>query len=145
MWFSDMTFRIEWKLDESDGLVQESLLGDITLRDEKHRIEEHSIYLDSWLNALIRGAEAVGRISGAAKIDIPEEPQPLLIHHGGRGGVTLSFRGKDVRAKSVSELISELRSASESFLEKISELKDIGQNIMVNSIRMFVADRGSKQ
>ena len=140
-----MTFRIEWSLDESDGLVQESLLGDITLRDAEHRIEEHSIYLDSWLDALIRGAESVGAISGAAKIDIPEESQPLLVHHGDGGEVTFSFRGEVVRAESVFELISELRSASRLFLEKIRSLKDIEQNALVDSIRMYVAHRNSKQ
>jgi hypothetical protein len=132
----DMTFRIEWRLDESKGLVQESLLGDIKIYDKEHCINEYSVYIDSWLDALIRGAEFT-KANEEAKIEIPEESHPIILCCKQDGRIAASFRGQAVNADSISEFVSELRSASGAFLEKIKALKGLEQNTMVSSIRGF--------
>ena len=135
--FSDMTFRIEWRLEESEGLAQESLLGDIKLHDKEHCINECSVYIDSWLDALIRGAEST-KANEETKIEIPEESHPIILYCKQDGRIAASFRGQAVNADSLSEFISELRCASTAFLEKIKALKELEQNTMVRSIREFL-------
>ena len=135
-WFNDMVFKIEWNLDEAEELAQESLLGDIRLRDKEHFIEERSVYLDSWFYALIKAAkDFVYTKNEEVRIEIPEESLPLVIHFEPNGRVATSFRGRSVSAESQSEFISELLEASGSFLEKIRVVKDIDQNASVNLIR----------
>jgi hypothetical protein len=142
MWCSNMTLKIEWSLDESDELAQESLLGDITISDGVHSIEEQSVYLDSWLNALIREIERVETIQGIKKIEIAEESQPLTICREADGGIVLCFKEGMARADSARELTSELQRTLELFLQKVRTLKDINQNTLVCSIQDFLARQG---
>jgi hypothetical protein len=113
------------------------LLGDIKFYDKEHCINECRVYIDSWLDAPIRGAESA-KANEETKIEIPEESHPIILCCKQDGRIATSFRGQAVDADSLSEFISKLRSASGAFLEKIKALKKLEQNTMVNSIREFL-------
>lgn len=125
-------------LDESDDLATpESLLGNISLSDNERSIEECSVYLDSWLDALIKGLQLINEKNEELRIEIPEESQPMIMRPESDGALTLSFRGRSVSSRSLSEFISELRVTSVAFIERIKNLKDIDRNGLVCSIRDF--------
>jgi hypothetical protein len=136
-----MAFKIEWTLDESEALAQESLLGEITLSgDAQQKIQEESIYVDSWLHALVRGAEAAAASQGrAGTCDIEiEDPRPLKIRWDPDGSLYVRFRDHEVKARSLTEFTSGLRNAAETFLRKTEKLKDSERNEMLRSIRAYV-------
>lgn len=117
--------------------MQESLLGDISLYDNDNCIRESSVYIDSWLEALIRGAEST-RANEHTQIEISEESHPIILYCSQGGRIAASFRGQVVSADSMSEMISELRNVSGAFIEKIKALKGLNQNRMVGSILDFM-------
>src|SRR5688572_26212849 len=116
-----MGFTINWTLDEEEPLVQESLLGSITLDDGQHQIKEDAIWLDSWLDALIQIADVVWHITGVVRIEI-EDPQPLTAHWGPEDVLKVSFKEQVVTAGSLAEFTAELRRASEDFLRRTEVL-----------------------
>jgi hypothetical protein len=137
MWFNDMSFTIEWNLDESDGLVQESLLGDLRFKDREHLFEERSVYLDSWFEALVKAAYFIDANNQEIKVEIQEESHPLTIYLKPNGRVAISFRGRSVDAESLSEFISELLSASGLFLKITKIVKDVDQNASIVSLEYY--------
>ena len=98
--------KIVWRLDEEMPLDPESLLGDIILSDRDTVLQEQQTYIDSWLDALITGLQAV-QVGKAIRVEILEEPDPLVFEPVERG-VRLSYRTMAIEVKSVEALHSAL-------------------------------------
>ncbi len=117
-----MGFQIEWQLDLSDGFDEHSLLGRIRLNDGVRSITEESVYLDSWLDALLVASRTGRSSSRKSIIEIPEQPQPLHVHRDRVGAVHVSFEDKEVIASSIDEFDQTILAAIASFTDEIAKL-----------------------
>jgi hypothetical protein len=68
---------IQFFLDKKDSASSSDLLGEIRLSDGQNTISEKLTYIDSWLEALEKGAKSL-RHKNTATIDLIEEPEPLM-------------------------------------------------------------------
>lgn len=76
---------LEWQLDEEEGpLKADNLMGYLSLGSGDGLIEEHDIYLDSWLLALINGLKGV-EAGKRTPVQIEEELYPLTFEPEGAG------------------------------------------------------------
>ena len=117
-----MSFQIEWQLDLSEHFDEQSLLGSIRLTDGVHSITEESVYLDSWLDALLIAARTGRSNSRESVIEIPEHPQPLRVHRDRVGTVHVSFQNKEVMASSLDEFEQAILAAIAAFTDKVAKL-----------------------
>ena len=62
-------------------------------------LQERQTYIDSWLDALITGLQAV-QVGKAIQVDILEEPDPLVFEPVEKG-VWLSYRAMAIEVESV--------------------------------------------
>lgn len=129
--------KIAWRLDEEMPLDPESLLGDIILSDEDTVLQEQQTYIDSWLDALITGLQAV-QVGKAIRVEIPEEPDPLVFEPAERG-VRLSYRATAIEVKSVEALHNALLLTASAFLQKLARVKGWERNTLLHNIWDFVS------
>src|SRR4029434_6426476 len=130
--------KIAWRLDEDMPLDPESLLGDIILSDGDTVLQEQQTYIDSWLDALITGLQAM-QVGKAIQVEILEEPDPLVFEPAERG-VRLSYRAMVIEVKSVEALHNALLLTATAFLQKLAGLKGWERNALLHSIRDFVSN-----
>ena len=97
---------------------------------------ERDTYLDSWLDALITGLKAV-QAGQRARIDIPEEPEPLVFEPVGKR-VRIAYRTMTLEAESIEELHSALRLAAQEFLQTLAAVEGGDSTTLLSSIRDFV-------
>lgn len=124
-----MLFKNEEPLDH------EALLGHIAITNDSGIIRAKNTYIDSWLDALIRGLREIQEGSHCA-IDLIDEPDPLVFDISGKE-LFISYRGATVSAGSVQSFTQALRSAASLFLETVCE--DAGEtgNELLKEIRDF--------
>jgi len=130
--------KIAWRLDEEMPLDPEHLLGDITLSHGDTVLQERQTYLDSWLDALITGLQAV-QGGKAIRVDIPEEPDPLVFELVEKG-VRLSYRAMGIEVESVKALHCALLLAATAFLQRLAGVDGWERNALLHSIRNFVGN-----
>ena len=130
--------KIVWRLDEEMPLDPENLLGDITLSHGDIVLQERQTYIDSWLDALITGLQAV-QAGKAICVDIVEEPAPLVFEPVERG-VRLSYRAMAIEVKSLEALHSALLLTASAFLQKLARVKGWERNTLLHNIRDFVSN-----
>ena len=130
--------RIVWRLDEEMPLDPESLLGDIILSDGDTVLQEQQTYIDSWLDALITGLQAV-QVGKAIRVEILEEPDPLVFEPVERG-VRISYHAMAIEVKSVEALHSALLLTATAFLQKLAGVKGWERNTLLHGIRDFVSN-----
>jgi hypothetical protein len=128
--------KIEWHLDMGEALDPDNLLGDITLSDAQTRLEERDTYIDSWLEALITGLQAV-QAGQSISVDIPEEPAPLAFIPVGKG-VHIAYRTSVLNVESLEELRRAVCIAAEVLLRQVAAVQGGESNPPINSIRDFV-------
>jgi len=129
--------KITWHLDEEVPLDQENLLGDITLSNGHTVLQERQTYIDSWLDALITGLQAV-QAGKAMRVDILEEPDALVFEPVEKG-VRLSYRALALDVESVEALHDALLLAATAFLQKLTGVEGWERNAVLHSIRDFVS------
>jgi len=130
--------KIVWRLEEEMPLDPESLLGDIILSDGGTVLQKRQTYIDSWLDALIVGLQAV-QVGKAIRVEILEEPDPLIFEPVERG-VRLSYRAMAIEVKSVEALHSALLLTATAFLQKLAGVKGWERNTVLYGIRDFVSN-----
>ena len=130
--------KIVWRLDEEMPLDPESLLGDIILSNGDTVLQEQQTYIDSWLDALITGLQAV-QVGKAIQVEILEEPDPLVFEPVERG-VRLSYRAMTIEVKSVEALHSALLLTATAFLQKLARVKGWERNTLLHGIGDFVSN-----
>ena len=89
-------------------------LGDITLLEGEEKLTESSVYLDSWFNAIEKGAVKIENES-KAEIDLIEEPQPLIFNRSS-SGVRISFKEKSLTIKNMDDLRTAVKRAREELI-----------------------------
>ena len=129
--------KIAWRLDEEMPLDPENLLGDITLSNGSTVLQEQQTYLDSWLEALITGLQAV-QAGKARRVDILEEPDSLLFEPVEKG-VRLCYRAMAIEVESVEALHCALLLAATAFLQKLAGVEGWERNALLHGIRDFVS------
>ena len=130
--------KIAWRLDEEMPLDPENLLGDITLSNESTVLQERQTYLDSWLDALITGLQAV-QAGKARRVDILEEPDSLLVEPVEKG-VRLSYRAMAIEVESVEALHDALLLAATAFLQKLAGVEGWERHTLLHGIHDFVSN-----
>jgi hypothetical protein len=130
--------KIAWRLDEEIPLDPENLLGDITLSNGDTVLQERQTYLDSWLDALITGLQAV-QGGKAIRVDIPEEPEPLVFEPVEKG-VRLSYRAMAIEVESVEAFHCALLLAATTFLQTLAGVEGWERNALLHGIRDFVSN-----
>jgi hypothetical protein len=133
-----MTFNIDWVLDESEEVTANSLLGDIVLSDGRRSVSERSVYLDSWLEALLRGTQLKIPNSGDATVSVPETPRPLRFCKNDGQIHIVTTSGREVIADSLESFRSAARSAAARFLKRTEALEGAPQNIALGSIPLGI-------
>src|SRR5262249_44832383 len=128
--------KIEWHLDMGEALDPNNLLGDITLSDAQTRLEERDTYIDSWLQALIAGLQAV-QAGQSISVDIPEEPAPLVFIRVGKG-VHIAYPTGVLNVESLEELRRAVCIAAEVLLRQVAAVQGGESKPPINSIRDFV-------
>jgi hypothetical protein len=119
-------------------LDPENLLGDITLSNGHTVLQERQTYIDSWLDALITGVQAV-QAGKAIRVDIPEEPDALIFEPVEKG-VRLSYRALALEVENVEALHDALQLAATAFLQKLAGVEGWERNALLHSIRAFVSN-----
>ena len=130
--------KIAWRLDEEMPLDLENLLGDITLSNGSTVLQERQTYIDSWLDALITGLQAV-QVGKARRVDILEEPDPLVFEPVEKG-VRISYRAMAIEVESVEAFHGALRLAATTFLRKLVRVEGWEHNALLHGIRDFVSN-----
>lgn len=128
--------KIEWKLDEQDGLDPIDTLGNITVTDGERTIQEESTYLDSWFDALITGLKGV-QAGKSLTVEIVEEPEPLIFKPD-RFGLQISYQNQSIYVNKVDEFIQTLKRAAKDFLLRVDQMTGAERNQLLNLIRDFV-------
>jgi hypothetical protein len=135
-----MTFNIDWELDESDTVTANSLLGNITLSDGVRLVTEKSVYLDSWLEALLKAAQLNITPSADAAISVAEAPLPLHLFRNEDKLHIVMTSGREVVADSLDSFRNAVRGASARFLSRASVLEDAPENDTLTSIRTLLEE-----
>ena len=130
--------KIAWRLDEEMPLDPENLLGDITLSNGPTVLQERQTYIDSWLDALITGLQAV-QVGKAIQVDILEEPDPLVFEPVEKG-VRLSYRAMAIEVESVEAFHGALLLTATAFLQNLAGVKGWERNALPHGIRDFVSN-----
>ena len=132
------SMKIIWRLDEARPLDPENLLGDITLSNGHTVLQERQTYIDSWLDALITGLQAV-QAGKAIRVDIPEEPDALVFEPVEKG-VRLSYRALALEVESVEALHGALLLAATALLQELAEVEGWERHALLHGIRDFVSN-----
>ena len=130
--------KIVWRLDEEMPLDPESLLGDIILSNGDTVLQEQQTYIDSWLDALITGLQAV-QVGKAIRVEILEEPDSLVFEPVERG-VRLSYRAMAIEVESVEAFHGALLLTATAFLQNLAGVKGWERNTLLHGIRNFVSN-----
>jgi hypothetical protein len=117
-----MSFTIHCKLDITDGFEPDALVGRIRFSDGQKSFQEEAVYLDSWLRALNKAAGKMEAGSREEKIDMVEEPQPLIVSRDPSGSIHVAFRGKEVVAPTAADFRQSVIDATESFVTRVREM-----------------------
>ena len=136
-----MNFKIEWLLDESEKATANSLLGDIRLSDEMHSIVEHSVYLDSWFEALLKAAQLRIDPETDVEIAIAEQPRPLRFWRNSATRLHVMSHGKEIVIDSQDTFRNATQSAAQSFLNRAEALDDAPRNEVLKSIRKLLEQK----
>lgn len=122
---------------EGEVLDPESLLGHIAITDEAQTIREKYTYIDSWLDALVRGVQAIGERSHCV-VDLIDEPGPLVFDLS-ENGLYISYGKATVNVGTVESFATGLRSAAALFLETVHEEAGVTSETL-KSIHVFVSN-----
>lgn len=122
---------------ESERLDAESLIGHIAITDGAQVIKEKNTYIDSWIDALIRGLRAC-KESDLSEVDLIDEPEPLAFAVSG-DNVQISYKGCSINAGDIQSFAFTLRSAAALFLETVREEMGDVANRALGDIQDFVS------
>jgi hypothetical protein len=112
--------KIEWLLAEEEPIDPENLLGEIILTEGEATILERNTYVDSWLEALITGVNAVQK-GKRVTVEILEEPNPLVFEPL-NGGMRLSYQNTVIIIDKIENFIRGLRLAAHDLLMKLDKI-----------------------
>lgn len=122
---------------EDEGLDPESLLGHIAITDGAQAIRERYTYIDSWLDALVRGVQAIRERSHCV-IDLIDEPDPLVFDLS-KNGLYISYGKAAINVGTIGSFAAGLRSAAALFLETVHEEAGVTSETL-KSIHVFVSN-----
>lgn len=109
---------LHWQLDEEEGsLKADNLMGYLSLGSGDGLIEEHDIYLDSWLLALVEGLHGV-ETGKRSPVQIEEELYPLIFEPEG-AGFQVSFQAATVTIPDTAAFRKLLDSTCREFLRTV--------------------------
>ncbi|MGK7876867.1 MAG: hypothetical protein AB4426_27330 [Xenococcaceae cyanobacterium] len=128
--------KIEWNLDEEEGLDPIDPLGNITLKDEQRTLREECTYLDSWFYAFITGIQRV-QAGNSITVDLVEESDPLIFEPS-KGRIKISYQNQAIVVSNINEFICILRQSAKDFLLKLDQIQGFANNHLLYYIRDFV-------
>jgi hypothetical protein len=130
-----MPLTIHWELADHEQPSAESLLGRLTFSDGVNTFVEESVYLDSWIEALVRvSAELSATRAGVMTIDLLEESSPLEVQVRDEIPI-ISFRSNYVRADSWEEFQRSVVDAANAFLVRVQDLEGADDNKLLQRLK----------
>jgi len=132
-----LTFEKETGLDVIDPLALLPL-GDITISDGSSSIVLNTIYLDSWLAALIAGYKQV-RGANQVPVEVADEPIALHIEVTPKGLLSISYENQALIPQPPEALEAALKKASKFLLEGLGTLPDSPRDSFLDPIRKFIS------
>ncbi|NET59870.1 MAG: hypothetical protein F6K47_28095 [Symploca sp. SIO2E6] len=127
--------KIEWTLDEEEGIDPTDPVGNLILSDGKTTIQLESTYLDSWFEAFITGIKEI-TAGNSTTVEIAEEPDLLMFKYS-KSGIIISYQNQDIFVKNTDELLLVLRESAKKFIEKLDKVKIVESNNLLIVIRDF--------
>lgn len=136
--------KIYFTLYEDGGIDPIDPVGDIVLTDGQTEIRVKATYLDSWLEVLLDGLAGFQK-GEKLQLEIPEEPDFLVVEPF-NSGFKISYKEKQIIAKSFTDFSKEIARVSQDFLVKINQ-KNVGKesNPILQKIQEFVKKEQLKQ
>ena len=128
--------QIEWRLEMGAALEPENLVGDITLSEAQTSFGERDTYIDSWLEALITGLQAV-QMGQRRCVDIPEEVAALVFTPVDQG-VQIAYRTMVLHVESIDELQRAVYVAAQALLQRLATVEGWETNPLLRGIGDFV-------
>jgi hypothetical protein len=130
-----MPLTIHWELADHEQPSAESLLGRLTFSDGVNTFVEESVYLDSWIEALVRvSAELSATRAGVMTIDLLEESSPLEVQVRDEIPI-ISLRSNYVRADSWEEFQRSVVDAANAFLVRVQDLEGADDNKLLQRLK----------
>lgn len=127
---------LQWQLDEEEGrLKADNLLGYISIGSGDGLIEEHDIYLDSWLVALVNGVKGMEAGKQTA-VQIEEELYPLQFEPEGEG-FQITYQAATVTIPSTAAFRKLLHSTCREFMQDVFSRLDGPRNEPLMSLYDF--------
>jgi hypothetical protein len=131
-------FTLKVNFEKETGLDAIDPLGDLTISDGVSTITVKTTYLDSWLAALVAGYNQA-REANHVTVEVPEEPQPLLIDVTPEGLLSISYENQTLIPQAPKELKAALRRAAQTLLSAVDTLPDSQRNTFLDPIREFIS------
>src|SRR5215207_2815751 len=100
---------------EAEGFDPMNPIGEIEITDGTNKIWEEHAYLDSWLEALIKGLKEVEAARNVS-LDLVEEPNPLVLQPE-NGGMKLTYGETTLYVKSIADFRRTLTTVIMDFLD----------------------------
>lgn len=110
---------VQIHLDKDEPLNPDELLGEVKILSAREFIKEESTYVDSWLEALAKGAEQV-RYEQVVTVDLVEEPDPLVFERR-EGRIRISHQNSSVHVQSEREILDAVQEATLSVLKSLED------------------------
>lgn len=126
-------------IKDGAGLDLEALLGHIVIADGCRAIKAKYTYLDSWLDALIRGLQTI-RKEPRCVIDLVDEPEPLVFDLFDTQ-LRVSYEGTTIEAGSADDFAASLRTAASLFLETVREEAGELTSELLREIQRFASNK----
>jgi hypothetical protein len=129
---------IKVDFDQEDGRDAIDPLGDLTMSDGASTIVASTVYLDSFLAALISAYNQSSTATHVA-VEISEESHLLLIDTTPAGWLSISYENHKLAPQPRQDLKAALLVAARYLLSSLASLPDSKRNSFMNPIREFVA------
>jgi hypothetical protein len=122
-----------------EGEIQdtESLLGHLAITDGSRSIKVRYTYIDTWLDALIRGLTIMQK-GASCSVDLVDEPEPLAFHMSG-DELWISYSGATVNVGPIESFATALRAAADLFVGIIREEVGSVSSELLLGIQAFVS------
>lgn len=121
---------LELTFDLDSGIELANPLGDLTIRGEKSEIKAKSVFLDTFLEGLVKGIDALAE-KNEISIDTFDEPNPIIFSRI-ENDISISYESDSVMIPNYLEFKNELIRIIQYFLKIVDDESKLQQNKTVD-------------
>ena len=114
-----MTEYIHWKLDEEEPIDPADPLGNITIAGDEGILKEQDIFVDSFLEALVKGLNLI-ETQDTIRVDLIDEPDELVFLKKEKG-IQIKYKNQNVTILDDESFSHQLSSVIRSFLTVVDQ------------------------